>query len=1332
VSWSSKNKVAVIGASCATAINRLYVFNPDRTGFQMILENVHYASWSPDGTKLALQRYDFSESTWHIWTVNEDGSNPQRLTADGINCGPSWSPDGNQIVFTRNPVVAGSGSLWIMNSDGSNLHEITTLGSYFDYEPVWTRLNQEPVASTIAATAGVGGSIAPSGSVTVAYGGNQSFTVTPDLGYHVTDVLVDGVSVGAVTTYTFANVTSNHTIEARFAAAGPVLAVPTLSAPLDGSTNVSTSPTLAWNASSGSNQYHLEVSANSGFTPLNFDGYTTLTYQEVAGLANGTTYYWRVKGLYNWTDSSGWSTAWSFTASSPVLGVPTLSTPSDGSANVSTSPTLAWNTSSGSNQYHLEVSANSGFTPLKFDGYTTLTYQEVAGLANGTTYYWRVKGLYNWTDSSGWTAVWSFTTVGGSAPSMISATAGPGGSIAPSGSVTVAYGANQSFSITPNVGCHITDVLVDAMSVGAVTTYPFTNVTSNHTIEARFSADNPCAASKILFTRGPIGSPANGLYTMDPGGNPLEAFLPDVPMRGARWSEDNSKIAFSSTASTTGKPEIFIFDVATHDKNQLTFGSAYGNDNPVFRSASKIWYNSACGFWNNEVYEVNSDASGNTKLTDFLSEGKQLHAGFDLDRVRGKIYYSLQDRGWAPSAELYSQNLDFSGTRVPFTSESGADIYARLSPSRTRLVWVHEEGAGGPQNVYTMNVDGTGRTCLTNAVGHQYSSGVVWSPDESEIIYSFFDGSQMDLYKVPATGGTPTNLTKTPGYHEYILDWKSGFPGSPIIVTTNPADRSVCAGGAAAFSAAASGSPTVQWQTSTDGGPTWADITGATSPSLSFVSQIQDNGHQYRAVFTNDCGAATSNAATLTVNTPPVVTQQPGDQTVVAGASVKLAAAATGSPTPTVHWEVSTDGGATFSDIDGAKSPELTLNGVTTTQNGYQYRAVFSNMCNEAGAPSNAAHLAVLPPANIYVYSALHKVGAGTKPGSIKTPLAIELKVFDKTKVPPPDPKDFGTIWASGPGLVSPVVVISDPQVVDFGDGQCYLYSIIVPSCGPTNTATSGSYLVIGKAMVEETAFYVGSPTDPLTTGSVTQKHLQIVQNGAGKNMAAKTTVVFGSLLIVTEPECLEFTSDQELMPIIYESIEGDWKVTVHAETPEGFVSNPGAISADIPDSTLQAVQFTVKDVGSSWTTTKLTHNIKHKGKDITLTSQTRMVNKKNGKGGNVASNGDGQVEAVTSFIPTDYMLYQNYPDPFNPSTQIEYDLAENSEVRVGIYDILGREIITLADGIREAGRYHRTWEGMDANGSPVVSGVYFLRMTAQSVVSDRHIVALKKMMLLR
>ncbi len=82
-----------------------------------------------------------------------------------------------------------------------------------------TNLNlQADVNYTITASAGAGGTIDPSGSVSVPLGGSRTFTISANDSYAIADVVVDGTSKGAVGTYTFSNVTSNHAIAASFAA----------------------------------------------------------------------------------------------------------------------------------------------------------------------------------------------------------------------------------------------------------------------------------------------------------------------------------------------------------------------------------------------------------------------------------------------------------------------------------------------------------------------------------------------------------------------------------------------------------------------------------------------------------------------------------------------------------------------------------------------------------------------------------------------------------------------------------------------------------------------------------------------------------------------------------------------------------------------------------------------------------------------------------------------------------------------------------------------------------------------------------------------------------
>jgi hypothetical protein len=223
------------------------------------------------------------------------------------------------------------------------------------------------------------------------------------------------------------------------------------------------------------------------------------------------------------------------------------------------------------------------------------------------------------------------------------------------------------------------------------------------------------------------------------------------------------------------------------------------------------------------------------------------------------------------------------------------------------------------------------------------------------------------------SGATSTTLTFTTTAGENGYDYRAVFTnaiGTAITsaatltvqfapaVTLDPINQTVVAGHSVTFKAAAAGNPkpTVQWQVSTDSGTTWTNVTGATSTTLTFTTNAGQNGYEYRAVFTNTFGTATTAAATLTVQTVPAVTTNPKSQTVTAGNSVTFTAAATGSPAPTVQWQVSTDGGKTYTNISGATSTTLTFT-TSAGQNGDRYRAVFTNAAGTA--TTSAATLTV-------------------------------------------------------------------------------------------------------------------------------------------------------------------------------------------------------------------------------------------------------------------------------------------------------------------------------------------------------------------------------------
>ncbi len=104
----------------------------------------------------------------------------------------------------------------------------------------------------------------------------------------------------------------------------------------------------------------------------------------------------------------------------------------------------------------------------------------------------------------------------------------------------------------------------------------------------------------------------------------------------------------------------------------------------------------------------------------------------------------------------------------------------------------------------------------------------------------------------------------------------------------------------------------------------------------------------------------------------------------------------------------------------------------------------------------------------------------------------------------------------------------------------------------------------------------------------------------------------------------------------------------------------------------------------------------------------------------------EGSVIDSSELIPRDFLLAQNFPNPFNPETTIEYNLHINTKVRIVVYNILGEVVIHLIDEIKPAGFYSVVWNGKDRSGKGVASGVYFYQMKTEGYNET------KKMILLR
>jgi len=99
----------------------------------------------------------------------------------------------------------------------------------------------------------------------------------------------------------------------------------------------------------------------------------------------------------------------------------------------------------------------------------------------------------------------------------------------------------------------------------------------------------------------------------------------------------------------------------------------------------------------------------------------------------------------------------------------------------------------------------------------------------------------------------------------------------------------------------------------------------------------------------------------------------------------------------------------------------------------------------------------------------------------------------------------------------------------------------------------------------------------------------------------------------------------------------------------------------------------------------------------------------------------DVEVENQGEAIPTEFALYYNHPNPFNPTTIIKYDLPQTSYVKLVVYNVMGQKVATLVDGVVEAGRHQMIWEAKDLS-----SGIYFYKITAGNFTQMHKMILLK------
>ncbi len=597
----------------------------------------------------------------------------------------------------------------------------------------------KPIVYTITASAGANGTISPSGSVSVNSGTTQSFTITPNSGYAVSGVTVDGSNQGAINTYTFGNVNANHTISATFAAQN-ASKYEAENAALSGSANKNTNHT-GYSGTGFVDGFFNSTTAQASFSVnVASAGSYVLTLHYSAG--NGTS---TNTGLYvNGTK------------------LKSISCPVTANWNTWADETEIVTLNAGSNTIAYKADASSS-SCINLD-FITLTY-------NGTPSY------------------------------TITASAGTNGTISPSGSISVTLGGSKNFTITPNSGYQVNAVTIDGTNQGAVTTYTFTNVTANHTIAATFTTNNGVYEAENATLSG--GAAKNTNHSGYSGTGFVDGF----------FNSSTAKVTFSITVATAGSYTA-----------KLHYSAGNGTSTNT-------------GLYVNGVYIKNISCPGTSNWDTWAdqTETVTLFAG------NNTIEYLVQNSS-SSCINLDKLTLTVTSCTPPTIVSSPAS--ASICVGNSAIMNVNASGATSWQWY-------KGSTALTNS---SYYAGA----QAAKLTITASDNSVAGSYYCVCSNGS---CSANSGSATLTIN------AQPVI-TSNPSNTSICETyGNATMSVSATGATQYEWH---DANGILTDskyYTGTTTATLRFVYiPYAWNGSTYYCVVKNSAGCSvTSSSAMLTV-----------------------------------------------------------------------------------------------------------------------------------------------------------------------------------------------------------------------------------------------------------------------------------------------------------------------------------------------------------------------------------------------------------------------------------------------------------------------------------
>ncbi len=590
---------------------------------------------TPDTTPPVISNVQSSNVTTSqatiTWTTNEPATSQVEYGLD-TNYGNSISDPALVTSHTLTPTGLEAGTLYhyrVISADASGNQSISQDNDF--------TTAAVSIYYSITASASGGGTISPSGTTQVVSGGSQTFTITANTGYHISDVVVDGSSVGVVTSYPFTNVTADHTIAATFA-----IDTYTITAIAGSGGQISPSGTTQVNE--GENQT-FTITANAGYhiSDVVVDGSSV-------GAVNSYTF-----------------------------------------TNVIADHTIAATFAVNINTYTITASASGS------------------------------------------------------------------GTISPSGTTQVNEGENQTFTITANAGYHISDVVVDGSSVGAVNSYTFTNVTADHTIAASFAIDEQDVTAPAVANLSPqadsIQAPLNTLVILDitDSGDGVDANSVEI--------EVNGETVYSGNTTTYG--DCHRIGTKAHYAFIYQSNEMFDFDQPINVTANAT--DLAGNVMEEYSYSFKTEmrSFGENKKVDLsnLKKGRPV----TVRDSKGDIWAAWH-AGVTGSRDIYIGKLkaeaEYFGSSVQLTSDAAEcnPVIAAGSDDTLYVAWQDNRRGNWDIYVSTSN-DWSAEIRVTDSNDNQINPAIVVDsslPNNAYIVWEDDRNGNQDIYVAKSSDGFVT------------------------------------------------------------------------------------------------------------------------------------------------------------------------------------------------------------------------------------------------------------------------------------------------------------------------------------------------------------------------------------------------------------------------------------------------------------------------------------------------------------------------------------------------------------------------------------------------